>query len=113
MTDAAVIEPTFDADGYPTDETLEIVQTWSITTLDDCEALLLYVQRAWRYPTYFTRHARRIREWKVGSLKRKWSVSTGGWSGNESLISALEANYIFMALCWRSSRRGGHYEYLT
>ena len=40
------------------------------------------------------------------------SVSTGGWSGNESIIGAMKENtdylYTFIAFAWR---RGGHYEW--
>jgi hypothetical protein len=40
---------------------------------------------------------------------RRWSISTGGWSGNESLIEALQRNHIFWSLCWMKSERGGHF----
>ena len=106
-------EPTFDADGYPTDATLRVIAKWPIATYDDCEALLNYVRLAWRYPTYFRVQPRRFREYKGGRLLRRWLISTGGWSGNESLIGAMEKNIMLHALCWHSSQRGGHYEYRT
>ena len=34
---------------------------------------------------------------------------TGGWSGNEDVISALERNSLFFALYWKKSEVGGHY----
>ena len=102
-----------DAHGYPTAATLMAIRNWPIVTLSDCEALLAFVRQAWSYPHYFTRAARRSRPAKGLGLRRLWSISTGGWSGNESLIDALEANRVFWMLCWASSRRGGHHEFET
>jgi len=43
----------------------------------------------------------------------RWEVDTGGWSGCESVISALERNRLFWAKCWFLSKRGGYYEFMT
>ena len=106
-------DPEFDADGYPTTRTLRAIRTWPISQPSDAGVLLAFVQRAWKYPTYFTRSIRRTREWKGQPLAWTWSVSTGGWSGNESLIAAMERNWMFWMLAWQSSRRGGHYVFRT
>jgi len=42
-----------------------------------------------------------------------WTVSSGGWSGCEDVIGALGENTVFWLMCWRSSRRGGHFEFET
>jgi hypothetical protein len=36
-------------------------------------------------------------------------VSTGGWSGNEEIIGAMQDNFICWTQCWKNHSRGGHY----
>jgi len=88
-----MMHPTFDHDGYPTEETLQAIRGWEA----DMHALFAFIGEAWRYPDYWHREGDTYR------------FSTGGWSGNESLIEALEANFVAWAICWLSSARGGHY----
>jgi hypothetical protein len=98
-------DPTFDADGYPTDETLKIIETWPINSNDSIASLLEYVKKAWTYNFPVN---------SGGSERESWIyIATGGWSGNESIISALEGNIIFWVLCWLESHRGGGYKFLT
>ena len=87
-----------DDDGYPTEETLEIIRTWPWPKR---EGWFEYIASMWRYPNAFT-------ESQVGD-KVTWHVSTLGWSGNEELISAMQENYLMWAITWVQSRRGGHY----
>jgi len=106
-----MIEPTFDKDGYPTDETLDVVEHWPIATFADVGELLVYLHKAWWQPDWcWTIAKRRTREkYKGAPLRRLYYISTGGWSGNESLINAMEKNCLFWAFAWVSHRRGGHY----
>lgn len=99
-------EPEFDKDGYPTETTLKAIKAWPIKSFSDVEALLDFVGRAWSYPDRWVKAPRRFRYF--GQLRRRYTVSTGGWSGNESLITALESTLAWH-ISWRSSRRGGHY----
>lgn len=84
--------PAFDADGYPTAETLQHIVDWPHT---DFKGLLDYVRQA------------------VEGYGRMWEedgaikLATGGWSGNESILGALHENNVFWAMCWESSHRGG------
>lgn len=91
-------EPTFDAHGYPTDETLEAIRTWPD---DDLPGLIAFVRAAWHWPDF----------WREEDGKHV--VSTGGWSGNESLIAALADHTIFWMMYWEESRRGGRYIFRT
>lgn len=92
--------PIMDCDGYPTDETIKTIEKWKIHNKQDMVDLLEYVEEAWYYPDYFTRYP-----------GEQYAVSTGGWSGNEDLIAAMNTNYIFWMFCWVESRRGGHYKF--
>lgn len=85
-----------DSDGYPTASELKRIQKWPHT---DFEELLKYVRRRWQYAD--------MGYWR--QTQRRYYVSTAGWSGNESMIYALQKNPIFWAICWVQSRRGGHY----
>lgn len=40
-----------------------------------------------------------------------YHISTGGWSGNESLLGAMQRNFIVWSLTFNTHRRGGHYEF--
>lgn len=90
-------EPTFDKDGYPTEETLDAIKQWPHT---DFAGLMDFCGEAWHWPKCWERlfNGRRI------------EASTGGWSGNESIINALcENEFFFWTMCWQESKRGGHY----
>lgn len=87
-----------DSDGYPTSEALDKIRDWEVRSFDDLHALWSFVESLWYYPDYF----------RVDG-PGNWYVSTGGWSGNEDIIAALQHNYLFWSLCWVQSRRGGHH----
>ncbi len=91
--------PEFDADGYPSVKTLLTIETWPICSKQNCLDLLNFCIATWYY--------------KEGAFKEKdWYVfNTGGWSGNESVINAMECNRMFWITCWYSSQRGGHYKF--
>lgn len=88
-----------DEDGYPTDETLSEIEKWP-------------VERGWvnlleHIREYFEDHGSFTR---VGGF---FQITTGGWSGCEDVIRALEKNYLFWQTCWCASYRGGKYEFLV
>lgn len=94
--------PTFDKDGYPTDETLSIIETWNFR---DFDGLVDYVTEAWSdYGTAYIHEA----EGKYIELQ----LTTGGWSGNESIIMAMERNLAWWGLHWFQSTRGGKHNFL-
>lgn len=90
---AAQPHPTFDADGYPTDETESAIRTWDFR---DAADWLEYVSESWNQDYG--------RLWHQDG---KLHLATGGWSGNESIVRAMRKNYILWSMLWESSHRGG------
>ena len=93
-------EPELDDNGYPDEATLKAIAAWPYQQLRE---LMEYVRQAWHFGEWGWSQEDRA----DGS--RTYNISTGGWSGNESLIDALQDNRMFWMLCWQQSRRGGHY----
>ena len=88
-----------DFDGYPDDQELQRIREWPHK---DFPALMEFVRTLWKW-----------NDWGWSQQGRKYRISTGGWSGNESLISALEGNVMFWMMCWHQSKRGGHYTFIV
>jgi hypothetical protein len=92
-----------DPDGYPDGEELEKITNWPYT---DLKGLMEYVKERWNYADWGWNETG---DTDYGRPIIVYEISTGGWSGNESLIQALGENLMFWNTCWYSSRRGGHY----
>lgn len=84
---------------YPREEELKTIQEWDLLTKPITE-LLEYVWELWKYDDRFVLKGKRV---------LRLYLSTGGWSGNESIIGALQDNFLFWSMCWEKSIRGGHY----
>jgi hypothetical protein len=93
-----MIEFTKDAEGYPSEETLQRIRDYKVMSHADAKVLLDSIEPIWEFG-----------EWGWRWIGNELHLSTGGWSGNESIISALEAADFFWPLCWVQHRRGGHY----
>jgi len=89
---------------YPTDEQLDLIRNWDINAIG---GWFEYVASIWHWDD-------RARIYKgrdsLGHRVMKAYFSTGGWSGNESIIQAMQENknYLWMFTWWKM-RRGGHY----
>lgn len=96
-------------DGYPTEQTLSIIRDWPVENFYMVRDLHSYCRDAWHWGE--SMWGNRRGETRNGE---KWiAASTGGWSGNELIIGALEENLIFWTLSWLESSRGGHYKFIT
>lgn len=87
--------------GYPSKQTLKNIREWGAKDFEFI-SLMEAIRPIWRHAEhgYFRRKGRTF-----------W-LSTAGWSGNESIIVALQENKnLFWYLNWVSSRRGGHFKF--
>lgn len=78
------------------DEILAAIQSWTLER--GWNGLLDYVAQSWD-STYG----------RCVSDSGAWEFTTGGWSENEAIITALYQNRMFWISCWASSSRGGHH----
>ena len=95
-----------DDDGYPTEYALDLIWFWHFS---DPRGWFDFIQGIWYYREWGWKEAQAIdeifQEKKITALY----VSTAGWSGNESIIRAMEKNSMLWFITWAQSRRGGHY----
>lgn len=87
-------------DRYPTQRELNKVEKYDLCKRP-VETFLEYLRSIWWTPEWgFKLKGKRI---------LRLELHCGGWSGNESIINALERNVFFYTLWWEKSYRGGHY----
>lgn len=79
-------------DGYPTDETLDAIKSWAYPF----DGFWNFVKSAWN-----------SNYGKIVENDRLVKLITGGWSGNEDIVAALQDNTVFWLCCWQASVRGG------
>lgn len=94
---------TLDEDGYPTEESINEIKDFQNFMDLGPKAFLSEIKKIWAYSDcgYWSEEVR--------NKETIYHISTAGWSGNEEIIGAMQANYIFWAQHWFISRRGGHY----
>ena len=85
---------------YPSEAELKEISEYEAPDYDYAP-FLSGLKSLWRYSDcgYWTQRG------------RKFYLATGGWSGNETIIAALQENRAFWSLCWFSSQRGGAYRF--
>lgn len=89
---------------YPTEGDLKAIRTWELKEREDYIALAKFVCNIWHWPNFATL------TWKAKKVDVLRLV-TGGWSGNEDIVGALQENQLFGMVCWKKSERGGVHIY--
>lgn len=96
-----------DRDGYPTDEELDRIKSWPIE--GDHSLWFDFIRSCW-WAAYWGWHEEDAVDDLFDKPVHRYSISTGGWSGNENIIDAMRGNEnMLWAFTWVQSRRGGHY----
>ena len=87
-------------DGRPTQEALRTIETWSAEK--PVKELFAFIKKLWH---------RADTAWVETSSDgvTTYTLSTGDWNSNESIIEAMKRNNLFWQLHWHQSTRGGHY----
>lgn len=93
-------------DGYPTEEELKRITEWPYT---DFLGWFAFIKSCW-WAADWGWSERDVKE-EPRQLTHRYHISTGGWSGNESIIQAMHDNRWAWGFSWLSSRRGGHFEF--
>lgn len=94
-----------DDDGYPTDYCLKLIEDWHWS---DSKGWFNFIENVWYMKGWGWSEKEDIGP-VTGRQVVSFSISTGGWSGNESIIGAMQRNQMMWSLTWYQSRRGGHY----
>ena len=108
-----------DKDGYPTKKELYFIRRFD-SLKRPAKELIDFIESIW-WAKEWGFHFRKTRDEYASVMtigekpKHRYhyvlELHTGGWSGNEDVIRALEQNKWFYNFFWQSSRVGGHYEF--
>jgi len=97
-----------DDNQYPTEDELEKIARWDAFTRAGQIAWFVFIKSCWWAEDWGWRE-RAARGAAETAGPRIYEIATGGWSGNESIISAMQQNHVLWMFTWELSRRGGHY----
>lgn len=100
-----------DGDGYPTEAALDVIRLWH---WNDAEGWFKFIEGLWYMKDWGWNEIDEPHEWQdhnqyKDKIVHRYYISTAGWSGNESIIGAMQKNDMMWHLNWVQSRRGGHY----
>ena len=85
---------------YPSEKELKTIKEWDVLKKPVAD-LLEFIKSIWWTPDWGFK--------LKGKEVLRLELHTGGWSGNEDIIRALQDNLMFFTLYWQKTYRGGHY----
>lgn len=100
-----------DEDGYPTQAALDVVVKWynSSYICERDKEWFEFIKSIWYMKSYGWHEEILDNPYREGEKVLHYHISTVGWSGNESIIRAMQENDFLWEMRWVQSRRGGHY----
>ena len=99
-----------DDDGYPTQEALDVIETWFDYTEEGKRGWFEFIHSIWHLKSWGWSSGESTDEYNKDQKITLFEISTAGWSGNESIIATMQKN-ILWSITWVQSRRGGHYTF--
>jgi hypothetical protein len=98
-------EELIDQDGYPTAVALEILDNF----VGSPRQMIEYIASIW-WPSGAKFDQITVVKNYRDEDEYEWYIATGGWSGNEEIITHLEDTF-FWSRFWEMSRRGGGFSF--
>lgn len=105
LHDAHFNDP-LDEEGYPSDGALELIEAWDY---NDPRGWFDFIHSIWHLASWGWSESDSTNTWN--RPVRLYEISTAGWSGNESIITAMQKNHMLWHDSWHKSVRGGHYTF--
>lgn len=97
-----------DEEGYPTDEFLDYLSDYN--NFKNVHEIIEIIESVWWMPDWGLTRKQPFTDKVYKTRVFTYFMSTGGWSGNESIIYALKSNFLFWNF-WKTIRIGGHYTF--
>ena len=95
-----------DEDGYPTDDAITIIEKWH---WNDIPGWFTFINSIWHLASWGWTESNETDDMNPDKKIYRYYISTAGWSGNETLIRAMQNNDMMWTFTWFESQRGGHY----
>ena len=96
---------------YPSEDELKKIEEWPGEDLRGWFSYIKSVGEYWPTASFGWHEVDTDKDDLREKPYHAYLISTGGWSGNEDIIAAMEKNFVCWVQTWYSSTRGGHYEF--